>query len=245
LNTKIIDTGYGCFPTGFSELLLESFNPRHIDALATKDLTDKFIPYFESVQDFYLVKAKNKKEKHVTYYEIGEFYVLDVIYSKGDYIHSLMTVRRELENENGSSSEVIGLVYDEKGKLYAWYPTFEELFLTLILDDLENQTAQHLKSIHEIQKHLHDDIDVHSVAVKNAVDYDIVRQCFHSDIPIPVVAYYSLIKHIMNVEDQKYPKIPGSVRTLNAYGDLFKLNIKDKNEVIKWRQKYLLPDPWA
>ncbi|MGG3235590.1 hypothetical protein ABEP17_19375 [Priestia flexa] len=238
--SKMIDFGYGCMPEGFSKDLSNCFNVVTIDIYATPDFTERYIPMFLSEGDYTLVTAKRKE--HVTYRELGRFEVLDGIFSKGDYFHSFYIAENTFKDEMGSTVKLIALLYEERRNIHIWNPSFEELFLPLIQDDIRNGNDAHWRSLLEIQQNLSKDLDVYEIALANQVDYEIEVEWDKGEIFTSVV-YYALLKHIFLVENEKYPDIPGSKRTIQAYKELYDDHLNGRVDMDRWRNKYRLKDP--
>lgn len=57
------------------------------------------------------------------------------------------------------------------------------------------------------------------------------------------VVYYSLLNQIFLIEDEKYPNLPGSERTIQAYNELYDDYLNDRVDMVQWRKKYRLKDP--
>lgn len=238
--SKTIDFSEGFLPKGFSERLYECFDIVSIDALATPDFSDLSIPYVLSEDDYILVTPKGKE--HITYRELGNFELLNGIFSEGDYVHSFYIAKNVFGNkQTGVPVKLAALLYEEKGKIHIWNPTFEELFLPLILDDLENKDDSHWRNLQDIHQSRSLDLDVYSIVECNDVDYELEGMCtpwFNTTV------FYSLLNHIFLIEDEKYPAIPGSNRTLKAYKDLYDDYLNDCRNMDKWRSAHRLKNPW-
>ncbi|RWQ72567.1 hypothetical protein [Bacillus cereus] len=238
--SKTIEFAHGAPPKGFSEHLKNYFELVSIDAYMTPDFIDRSLPILFSEDDYVLVTAKRKE--HVTYRELGRFELVDGIFSKGDYVHSFFIAKNIFNNkQTGKSVKLAALLYEERSKVHIWNPTFEELFLPLILDDLENDTDSHWRSLQEIHQFRSFDFDVYNIVECNDVDYEIVsidNLCFNTTV------FYSLLNHIFLIEDEKYPDIPGSNRTLKAYKDLYDDHLNDCVDMDKWRKAHHLKNPW-
>ncbi|MFF6016207.1 hypothetical protein [Lysinibacillus fusiformis] len=233
--SKMIDFGYGSMPKGFSEHLTSCFDLVSIDIYATPDFTGGTLIMFTSEDDYYLVTAKGKQ--HVNYRELGKYELLDAIFSEGDYYHSFYLAKNIFTNDSGRKTKLIALLYEERGKIHIWNPSFEELFLPLIEDDIENGNDTHWRNLQEIHQNRSIDLDVYDITLKNQVDYEIEH--------FTTVVYYALLKHIFLVEDEKYPSIPGSDRTLQAYKDLYDDHLNGCIDMGAWRRKYNLKNPWV
>lgn len=238
--SKIIDFGYAAIPRGFSKHLSNCFDVVTIDIYATPDLTERHIPMFLSEDDYVLVTAKRKE--YVDYRELGRFVLLDAIFSEGDYFHSFFVAENIFEDERGHSVKLIALLYEERGNIHIWKPSFEELFLPLIQDDLEKGLDSHWKSLQEIQQNCSEDLDVYQITLANQADYEIEVDWDKGEV-FTTVVYYALLKHIFLVEDEKYPEIPGSERTIQAYKELFDDHLNGNVDMDRWRKKYRLKDP--
>ncbi len=239
MESKLIDFGHGYMPRGFSERLASCFGLVTIDALATPDFKDLTFPVFLSEDDHNLVTSKGIQ--HVNYRELGRFELLDAVFSKGDYFHSFY-IAENIFAGKGGTVRLVALLYEERGRIHIWNPTFEELFLPLICDDLDNDTDAHWRSLQEIHERRSRELDVYAIALQNEVDYEI---CWDKGETFTTVVYYALLKHIFLVEDEKYPTIPGSDRTLQAYEDLYCDYVNDRVDLARWRKKYNLKNPWV
>lgn len=238
--SKMIDFGYGAMPVGFSKHLSNCFDVLTIDIYATPDFTERYIRMFLSEGDYTLVTAKRKE--HVNYRELGQFELLDAIFSKGDYFHSFYIAENIFIDKKGITVKLIALLYEERGKIHIWNPSFEELFLPLIQDDVEKGVDSHWRSLLEIQQKRSKDMDVYEIAHTNQVDYEIEVEWDKGEI-FSTVVYYVLLKHIFVVEDEKYPDIPGSERTIQAYKELYDDHLNGRVDMDRWRKKYRLKNP--
>lgn len=235
-----IDFPLGIFPEGFSEKLKKGFNILTIDMYATPNFTDEYIMEFSSEESYF--SKKLDKIKHVDYRELGRFELLEGLYVEGEYINSFFIAKNEILNEKkGRNDKLAVLLYVEKNNFYIWYPWFEELFLPLIEDDIKNKTDKHLRNLKAIQIDCHEDFDIGILVKESHVDYEIehsITEGFHTGV------YYSLLKHIFLMEDEKYPSIPGSKRTIQAYEELFKNFSEGDTNLDGWRSKFHLNNPW-
>lgn len=227
-------------PEGFSQHLSKCFDEVTIDIYATPDFTDRYIPMFLSEGEYVLVTAKQKK--HVNYRELGKFEILNAIFSKGDYFQSFYIAENIFENKDGATVKLIALLYEERGIIHIWNPYFEELFLPLIQDDINKGVDSHWRGLLEIQEKRSKDLDVYEIALANQVDYEVEVEWDKGNIFTSVV-YYALLNHIFLVEDEKYPHIPGSERTIQAYRDLYDDYLNGRVDMTQWREKYRLNDP--
>lgn len=237
--SKIIDFGYGIMPRGFSNILNDCYDLVDIDIYCTPDFSGGTLILFSSEDQFVLVTAKGKK--NITYYELERYELLNAIYSDGDYFHSFFIAENIFANPTGTKVKLIALLFEERGKIHFWNPTFEELFLPLIFDDIENSTDSHLRGLQEIHQKGDPKLNVYDIVVKNNVDHEIEG---FQGMNFTTVVYYALMNHIFLVETEKYPTIPGGLRTLIAYKDLFNDHLNDCVDMIKWRKRYNLHDPW-
>jgi hypothetical protein len=237
--SKMIDFGYGVMPKGFSKSLTSCFDLVTIDMYATPDLQDKHLVMFFSESDYFLVTARGKK--FVNYRELGSYELLDVIYSEGNYLHSFFIAENIFTNLQGIKVKLIALLYEERGNIHIWNPSFEELFLPLIKDDIKNKRDSHLRNLQEIYQNLINELDVCDIAYRNQVDYEI-EEC---RLGLNTSIYYALLKHIFIVENEKYPQIPGAYRTLKSYIDLYNDYLNNCVNILEWRQTYNLKDPWV
>lgn len=238
--TKMIDFGDGFMPKGFSKELSNCFDVVTVDVYATPDFKEQYIPIFLREGDYTLVTATRKE--HVSYRELGCFEVLDGIYSKGDYFHSFFIAENIFKNYKGISVKLIALLYEERGRIHIWNPSFEELFVPLIQDDIRNSNDAHWRSILEIQQKRSKELNVYEITISNQVDYEIEVEGGQGEV-FSTVVYYSLLKHIFLVEDEKYPSIPGSERTVQAYKELYNDYLSGKVDINRWRTKYQLKNP--
>lgn len=241
MTSKMIDFGHGTMPKGFSERLSSCFDLIPIDIYATPDFTGGTLVLFFSEDDYILVTAKGKE--HVNYRELGRYEMLDAIFSKGDYLNSFYIAENIFINKKGKKVKLIVLLYEERGKIHIWNPSFEELFLPLIHDDLDKGVDSHWRSIQEIHQQRSPDLDVYKICLQNQVDYEIEDSI--DGLDLTTVVYYALLKHIFLVEDEKYPTIPGSNRTLQAFNDLYNDFRQGRVDMEKWRQSYNLKSPWG
>ncbi|AOV07993.1 hypothetical protein [Sporosarcina ureilytica] len=240
MESKMIDFGYATMPVGFSKCLSNCFYNVTIDIYATPDFTERYISMFLSEDDYILVTARRKE--HINYRELGQFELLDAIFSEGDYFHSFLIAKNMFYDERGSLVKLIALLYEERGNIHIWNPTFEELFLPLIQDDLDKGSDSHWQSLQEIQQNHSTDLDIYDVVLTNQVDYEIEVEWDKGEV-FTTVVYYALLKHIFLVEDEKYPEIPGSKRTIQAYKELFDDHLNRRVDMDRWRKKYRLKDP--
>ncbi|PIJ98089.1 hypothetical protein [Lysinibacillus sphaericus] len=239
MDSKIINFGWR-LPEGFSKNLGNCFDMVTIDMYATPDLTERHIPMFLSEGEYMLVTAKSKGR--VDYRELGQFTILDGIFSKGDYFHSFFIAENNFDNMNGKNVKLIALLYEDRGIIHKWNPFFEELFLPLIQDDINKGVDSHWRSLLEIQQNCSLDLDVYEIVLANQVDYEIDVDWNKGEI-FTTVVYYALLNHIFLVENEKYPGIPGSARTIQAYRDLYDDHLKKQVDMDQWRAKYRLRDP--
>lgn len=237
--SKMIDFGYGLMPQGFSSCLTNCFNLVNIDIYSTPDFTDGTIIEFSSEDDYVLVTAK--ENKHVGYRPLGRYELLNAIFSKGDYYHSFFIAENIFDGPEGKPVKLIALLYEERGKIHFWNPTFEELFVPLIRDDLNNAIDTHWRNLQEIHKQADSELNVHDIALQNNVDYEIEG---YKNMYFTTSVYYALINHILLVETEKYPDIPGADRTLIAYKDLYDEYSRGNKDLDNWRRKYNLKNPW-
>ncbi|MFB5690589.1 hypothetical protein [Bacillus cereus] len=239
--SKTIDFSEGLLPKGFSKRLFECFEIVPIDALATPDFSDLSIPYVLSEDDHILVTPKKGKE-HITYRELGNFELLNGIFSEGDYVHSFYIAKNVFKNkQTGAPVKLAALLYEERSKIHIWNPYFEELFVPLILDDLANDTDSHWRSLQEIHQCRSLDLDVYSIVESNGVDYEIEGLCTPA---FNTTVFYSLLNQVFLIEDVKYPDIPGSNRTLKAYKDLYDDYLNGCKDMDRWRSAHHLKNPW-
>jgi hypothetical protein len=70
-------------------------------------------------------------------------------------LHSFYIAENIFTNMLGTKVELIALLYEERGKIHIWNPSFEELFLPLIKDDINNESDTHWRSIVEDEKYPH------------------------------------------------------------------------------------------
>lgn len=243
MNSKMIDFTEGFLPKGFSKQLEECFDIVSIDALATPDFSDLSIPFVFSEEDYILVTPKGKEL--ITYRELGNYELLNGIFSEGDYVHSFYIAKNVFKNKlTGAPVKLVALLYEERSKIHIWNPTFEELFLPLIIDDLENQTDSHWRSLQEIHEFRSLDLDVYTIVESNDVDYEIESIGNQGNLCFNTTVFYSLLNHIFLIEDEKYPTIPGSNRTIQAYKDLYYDHLNDCVDIDKWRNAHRLKNPW-
>lgn len=238
--SKMIDFGYGCMPAGFSKYLSNCFDVVTVDIYATPDFRERYIPMFLSENDYIMVTAKRKE--HVTYRELGQYEILNGIFSKGDYFHSFYIAENVFKDNKGKTVKLIALLYEERGNIHIWNPFFEELFLPLIQDDIKNGVDSHWRSLLEIQQNRSKDLDAYEIVIENQVDYEIEVDWNKGEV-FTTLVYYSLLNHIFLVEDEKYPDIPGSERTIQAYKELYDDHLNGQVDMIRWRKKYKLKDP--
>ncbi|MED1791406.1 hypothetical protein P4V54_01855 [Brevibacillus nitrificans] len=239
--SKIIDFAYGAMPPGFSTGLSECLYQVDVDIYMTPDFSGGTLYMLTSEENYILVKATGKE--HVTYRQLGTYELLEGIYSKGDYLHSFYLANNVFKNKQNQTVRLIALFYEHRGRIHVWNPTFEELFLPLILDDLETGTDAHLRSIREIHRNRSKNSDVYAIAVRNQVDYEIGDVV--DGLGVSTVVLYSLLNHIFLVEDEKFPHIPGADRTLKAYEELHDEYERDCVDMTKWRQRNHLKNPWV
>ncbi|WP_279620599.1 hypothetical protein NQ126_010015 [Priestia megaterium] len=238
--SKIIDFGHGVMPKGFSPSLSSCFNLVPIDIYQIPDFTGGTLILFSSEDDYILV-TPNRKE-HINYRELGRYELLDAIFSKGDYLHSFYIAENIFTNKQDKKVKLIALLYEERGRIHIWNPTFEELFLPLIEDDLNRGIDAHWRGLQEIYQNRTKDLNVYDIVLNNQVDYEIEVR---SGLNFNTVVYYALLKHIFLVEDEKYPEIPGADRTLQSYEELYNSHLNSCVNMIKWRQIYNLKNPWV
>lgn len=136
----------------------------------------------------------------------------------------------------GKLVKLIVLLYEEKDKIHIWNPAFEELFLPLIKDDLENNTDLHWRSLQEIHQNRSENLDVYSIVQRNGIDYEVASV---DGLYFNTTVIYSLLNHIFLFEDKKYPDIPGSNRTLKAYKDLYDNHMYKRIDLEKWRKNII------
>jgi len=238
--SKMIDFGLG-LPEGFSKHLNWCFELLTTDIYASPGYIERPLNIFFSDDNYTLVKAKGIER--VTYRELGNYELVDAIYSKGDALHSFFLAENVFINKFGIKIKLIALLYEERANIHIWNPAFEELFLPLILDDLANGKDSHWRSLREIQQMRSSDLDVYNIVLKNQVDYEIEETYSPYSPYLSTVVYYTLLKHIFLIEDEKFPTIPGSDRTLKSYKKLFDDHLHNRVDMDKWRQKYHLKNP--
>lgn len=241
--SKMIDFNEGVLPLGFKKHLTRCFDLVSTDIYASPNYIERSFGLFLSEGDYMLVTAKAKE--HVNYRELGSFELLDGIFSKGDYLDSFFIAQNVFINKDNKKVKLISLLYEERANIHIWTPYFEELFLPLIRDDLENGVDSHWKSLQEVQQECYLELDVYEIAQNNQVDYEIEGTNGLNSPYVSSVVYYALMKHIFLIEDEKYPTIPGSIRTLQAYQDLYDDHLHNRVDMEKWRKKHHLKDPWA
>ncbi|USK62296.1 hypothetical protein [Peribacillus asahii] len=237
--SKMIDFGYGRMPEGFSRRLSSYFNLVSIDIYATPDFTGGTIIEFSSEDDYVLVKPKGMH--HVNYRPLGRYELLNAIFSKGDYYHSFFIAKNIFNDPTGRPVKLIALLYEDRNKIHFWNPTFEELFVPLIRDDLDKGTDSHWRNLQEIHEQGDPELNVHDIALQSNVDYEIEG---YNNMYFTTCVYYALINHILLVETEKFPDIPGADRTLKAYKDLYDEYRSGNKDLDNWRRKYNLRNHW-
>jgi len=240
--SKIIDFGYGYMPQGFSRRLTSCFNLVNVDIYSTPDFIDRTIIEFSSEDDYVLVTPKGKQ--HIDYRPLGRYELLNAIFSKGDYYHSFFIAENIFDNPRGRPIKLIALLYEERNKIHIWNPTFEELFIPLIRDDLNKGIDTHWRNLQEIHKLADSELNVHDVALQSNVDYEIEGYKNMYLTYFTTSVYYALINHILLVETEKYPDIPGADRTLKAYKELYDKYNSISKDLDNWRRKYKLKNYW-
>lgn len=233
-----IDFPTWSFPQGFNKKLKSSFNILTIDMYATASFTDEHIMEFTSDENYVLKRQGNTEE--VGYRELGRFELLDGLFVDGDYFDSFFIVKNEFQNGRNQKVTLAALLYVDRNNFHIWYPWFEELFRPLIEDDIKNNTNKHLINLRAIQRDCSKDLDIVDIVINSNVDYIIehsITGCFNTGV------FYSLIKHIFIMEDEKFPAIPGSKRTLEAYEQLYNNYISGNPNLDEWRTKYRLDNP--
>lgn len=237
--SKIINFSDRTTPNGFSELLNIHFDLTSMESYGLSGYKDTILPFLSYDSDHVLVTARDKK--HIKWRELGEFQILDGIFSEGDYVNSFYVVKNiYIDEKTNETVRLVSLLYDEKGKIHIWTPAFEELFLPLIIDDLNNETDSHWKSMLEIHQRRSLDLNVYDIVQRNNVDYELEGV---DGLSFNTTVFYLLMNHIFLFEDTKYPNIPGSNRTLKAYKDLYDDYLGKCVDMDKWRRNQYLKDP--
>lgn len=209
---------------------------------STPDLTDRTIIEFLSEDNYVLVTPKGKH--HVNYRPLGRYELLNAIFSKEDYYHSFFIAENIFKDSKGRRIKLIALLYEEWNKIHIWNPTFEELFIPLITDDISKGTDKHWKNIQKIHNLADLELNVHDIALESYVDYEIGGYKNMDSTYFNTTVYYALINHILLVETEKYPTIPGADRTLKAYKELYCKYNSSSKYLDNWRHKYNLKDYW-
>lgn len=227
------------FPSEFSGLLKTGFNIITIDFYASGTLQDEYILEFASEETFVIRKGEIYKKSHIE--EFGRMKLLEALYNEKEYFHSFFIALNEFVDKRGNKVKLASLIYEFRNSITIWTPSFEELFIILIQDDIDNNHEVHLNNIRFIQDNCTFEVDFTNLVVDSHVDYVLYHdkvECFNTAV------YYSLMNYIFLLEDEKYPEIPGSRRTLDAYEDLYSSYKNKRIDIEAWRAKHLLKNPW-